>query len=119
MGIWNTIKNWFNSNKTEVKPVVEKVVEKAQEKAIEVVTEEITKIDVDAATKAIETRLAEIAEEKVTAKEIKAKVKKTEQKSDKTESKPKQKSSKPKAKPASGEVAKQPAKPRKKSEPKK
>lgn len=113
MGIWNTIKGWFGVAEKEIEATVEA---KVVEPAIEKIKEEIAKIDVEAATKAIETRLAEIAEEKktVTAKEIKAKVKKT--------SEPKAaKTATPKAKPAKAAESKpkQPAKPRKKSEPKK
>jgi hypothetical protein len=86
MNILKTIKSWFTKTKDEVEPKVKQVV---------VVNE----------TQAIETRLAEVAEEKkveekVTAKEIKAKVKKkNEPKVEKPTQKAKSSTNKTKAKP--------------------
>jgi predicted RNA-binding protein Jag len=79
MNIKSFFKKLFGIAKKEVEVVVETKVEPAVEAFVK---QKIQEIDVEKATKAIETRLAEIAEEKkaeakVTAKEIKAKVKKT------------------------------------------
>jgi len=77
MSIWNTIKGWFKKAEKEVE------VTPIKEEAKPVVV----KSDVELATQAIETRLAEKSEEKkVTAKEIKAKVKPSTEK--KAEAKP-------------------------------
>lgn len=102
MSIKSFFKKLFGVAKKEVETKVEPVVEAY-------VKQKIQEIDVEKATKAIETRLAEIAEEKkseakVTAKEIKAKVKKTpEVKAEKPATKAKTvktKAEKPAAKPA-------------------
>ena len=83
--------HWVNRDfyfvtKKEVEIVVETKVEPAVEAYVK---QKIQEIDVEKATKAIETRLAEIAtEKKVTAKEIKAKVKKTPDTTEKPASKP-------------------------------
>ena len=97
MSIWSTIKRWFGVAEKEVKTVVETKVEPV---VTDYIKHKIQEIDVEKATKAIETRLAEIAEEKkaeakVTAKEIKAKVKKAV-----TEEKPAKVEKPAKAKPA-------------------
>ena len=77
MSIKSLLKKWFGKAEETIETKVEPIVKA-------VVKAEIDKIDVDKATKAIETRLAEIAtDKKVTAKEIKAKVKKTTKTADK------------------------------------
>ena len=81
MSIKSLLKKWFGGAEETIETVIETKVEPIVKA---VVKAEIDKIDVDKATKAIETRLAEIAtEKKVTAKEIKAKVKKTTKTADK------------------------------------
>ena len=111
MCILSFFKKLFGIAKKEVKIVVETKVEPAVEAYVK---QKIQEIDVEKATKAIETRLAEIAtEKKVTAKEIKAKVKTPD-----TVKPVKAKSTKTKA--TTEKVETKPvSKPRKKAEPKK
>jgi hypothetical protein len=116
MNILSFFKKLFGIAKKEVEIVVETKVEPAVEAYVK---QKIQEIDVEKATKAIETRLAEIAtEKKVTAKEIKAKVK-TPDTTDKPAAKPvKAKPAKTKA--TTEKVETKPvSKPRKKAEPKK
>ena len=111
MSILSFFKKLFGIAKKEVKIVVETKVEPAVEAYVK---QKIQEIDVEKATKAIETRLAEIAtEKKVTAKEIKAKVKTPD-----TAKPVKAKSTKTKATTEKTET-KPVSKPRKKAEPKK
>jgi hypothetical protein len=81
MGLISWFKGLFGSKETvaEVAHKVEEVAEVVAEVAhkVEEVAEVKTEVVVETPTKAIEERLAEVAkEEKVTAKEIKAKVRK-------------------------------------------
>jgi hypothetical protein len=88
MNIKSFFKKLFGIAKKDIEVVVETKVEPAET----YVKQKIQEIDVEKATKAIETRLAEIAEDKkaVTAKDIKAKVKKAPEA--KSETKPATKS---------------------------
>ena len=118
MNIKSFFKKLFGIAKKEVEIVVETKVEPAVEAYVK---QKIQEIDVEKATKAIETRLAEIAtEKKVTAKEIKAKVKKTPDTTEKPAAKPvKAKPAKTKATTEKKTETKPVSKPRKKAEPKK
>ena len=113
MSIKSFFKKLFGIAKKEVETKVEPAVEAY-------VKQKIQEIDVEKATKAIETRLAEIAtEKKVTAKDIKAKVKKTPDTTDKPVTKAKPVKAKPAKKATEKTETKPVSKPRKKAEPKK